>query len=136
MSSPVDARNRSRDREVGGRTAKQRRLPATRLLPYPLVREATDVVGFAGMLKFEGFLSQLLALLETDQERARVLLRRYMPPLVLTPLESGAFKVTGGFDLEATLEPEDSPVRASNSRRDPYSNYRNGGMWVPAEAVV
>jgi site-specific DNA recombinase len=66
----------------------------------------------------EGFLSQLMALLETDQDRARVLLKRYMPPLVVTPLDGGVFKVTGGFDLEATLEPEDLPVRASSSRRD------------------
>ncbi len=66
----------------------------------------------------EGFLAQLLALLETDQDRARGLLKRYMPPLVLTPLDGGGFKISGGFDLEATLEPDDVPVRASRSRRD------------------
>jgi hypothetical protein len=36
-----------------------------------------------------------------------------MPHLVVTPLADGGFKVTGGFDLEATLEPETAPVRAS-----------------------
>lgn len=75
-----------------------------RVLPHPKV--------------IEGFLSQLLTLLETDQDRARALLQRYMPHLIVTPLPDGGFKVTGGFDLEATLEPETAPVRASTSRRD------------------
>ncbi|HZL17551.1 MAG TPA: hypothetical protein VFG23_07390, partial [Polyangia bacterium] len=75
-----------------------------RVLPHPKV--------------IEGFLSELLALLESDQDRARALLKRFMPPLVLMPLEGGAFKITGGFDLDATLETEDLRVRASSSRRD------------------
>jgi hypothetical protein len=87
-----------------------------RVLPHPKV--------------IEGFLAQLLSLLETDQDHARGVLKRYMPPLVLTPLDGGSRKISGGFDLEATLEPDDIPVRASTSRRDrlpPLSDT----FWLP-----
>jgi hypothetical protein len=39
-----------------------------------------------------------LAVLEADQDGARVLLARHLPPLVLTP-EGSTYRITGGFDL-------------------------------------
>ncbi|HXI55046.1 MAG TPA: hypothetical protein VNO55_03245, partial [Polyangia bacterium] len=45
-----------------------------------------------------GYLRNLLASLEADQAKARELLVRYMPPLLMTP-EGRAYKITGGFDL-------------------------------------
>jgi hypothetical protein len=69
-------------------------------------------------------LKNLLELLEADEPRARDLLRRFMPPVVLTPKSDGGFSVTGGFDLEATLDDGSSRgseplLLASNSGRDP-----------------
>ncbi len=67
------------------------------------------------------FLDNLLAVLEKDEALARALLKRLMPAVVLTPVDGGGFKLTGGFDLGATLDPDGQPpefLRASSSRRD------------------
>jgi hypothetical protein len=45
----------------------------------------------------------LLELLETDVEKAHVLLVRHMPPLVLTP-EGRSYRLTGGFNLSLFLD--------------------------------
>ena len=71
----------------------------------------------------QSFLQNLLHLLDADEARARALLRRFMPEVILVPLPAGGFKVTGGFDLEATVDTEKSRpladlLRASRSRRD------------------
>ena len=50
--------------------------------------------------------------------------------------------MTGGFNLLVCLDEEHSgaatPTESLIMRvgGTPYSNYRNGGMWVPVEAVI
>jgi hypothetical protein len=58
----------------------------------------------------QSFLRNLVQLLEADEERARALLRRFMPAVVLMPLPGGGFKITGGFDQEATVGTETPPA--------------------------
>ena len=48
-------------------------------------------------------LSDLSKLLELDPERARAILKRLMPPVVLTPTRGG-WKLSGGLDWEALLD--------------------------------
>ena len=73
-----------------------RRDQQPKVLPHPKV--------------IENLLSNLLGLLERDPDRARTILERFMPPVVLTPHEGDGWKISGGFDLEATLD-EESAVR-------------------------
>jgi site-specific DNA recombinase len=54
----------------------------------------------------ESYLGRLLEVLDTDKAKARELLGRHMPPLVLTPVGRG-YRVTGGFNLSVCLD--DSP---------------------------
>jgi hypothetical protein len=61
----------------------------------------------------ESFLGKLFDVLEVDQERGRALLRQFMPPLIITPQGDGTFRLSGGFDVEATFE-----VCDPKSRRD------------------
>jgi hypothetical protein len=68
---------------------------APRVLPHPKV--------------IEGILTNLIHLLDADPGRARAILKRFMPPVVLMP-EGDGWRLTGGFDLEATLD-EKSAVR-------------------------
>ena len=73
----------------------------------------------------EAFIADLLRNLEVDQNRARAILQRCMPALLLTPIGDGKFRITGGFDLDATLQPEVSgpssrqglPNRSENKLR-------------------
>jgi hypothetical protein len=58
----------------------------------------------------ENLLWNLLGLLERDPDRARTILKRFMPPVVLTPHDGDGWKISGGFDLDATLV-EGSAVR-------------------------
>ncbi len=51
----------------------------------------------------ESYVSRLLELLEADPGRARELLARHMPPLVLTP-EGRSYRMTGGFNLSVALD--------------------------------
>ena len=92
----------------------------------------------------ESYLGRLVDALDRDKARARELLARHMPPLVLTP-DGRAYRVTGGFNLALCLDDDD------HHHRDPatkpaeslivqvggtgYSNYRNG-IWVSVEAVI
>jgi site-specific DNA recombinase len=63
----------------------------------------------------EKYLRNLLGLLETDKDAARALLKRHMPPLVLTP-EGPTFRIKGGFDLSICLqEAAEAPGGASAS---------------------
>ena len=73
-----------------------RRDQQPKVLPHPKV--------------IENLLSNLLSLLARDPDRARTILKRFMPPVILTPHEGDGWKISGGFDLEATLD-EGSAVR-------------------------
>ncbi|HEY0714352.1 MAG TPA: hypothetical protein VGF45_16840 [Polyangia bacterium] len=61
-----------------------------RVLPHPKV--------------IESFLANMLQILESDEQRARSMLKRFMPPLIITPQADGTHRLTGGLDLEATFE--------------------------------
>jgi hypothetical protein len=39
-----------------------------------------------------------------DPDRARTILKGFIPPVVLTPHERDGWEISGGFDLEATLD--------------------------------
>jgi hypothetical protein len=69
-----------------------RRDQQPKVLPHPKV--------------IENLLSNLLGLLERDPDRARTILKRFMPPVILTPHDGDGWKIGGGFDLEATLDEE------------------------------
>jgi hypothetical protein len=73
-----------------------RRDQQPKVLPHPKV--------------IENLLSNLLGLLERDPDRARIILKHLMPPVVLTAHKGDGWKIGGGFDLEATLD-EESAVR-------------------------
>ena len=73
-----------------------RRDQQPKVLPHPKV--------------IENLLSNLFGLLERDPDRARTILKRFMPPVVLAPHGGDGWKISGGFDLEATLD-EQSAVR-------------------------
>jgi len=76
--------------------AKARRAAASRddrpkVLPHPRV--------------IETYLRRLLDALDRYKARARELLARHMPPLVLTP-DGRSYRVTGGFNLSVCLDDE------------------------------
>ena len=73
-----------------------RRDQQPKVLPHPKV--------------IENLLSNLLSLLARDPDRARTILKRFMPPVVLTPHDGDGWQISGGFDLEATLD-QGSAVR-------------------------
>jgi len=50
----------------------------------------------------EGYLRNLVAVLEPDTARSREILMKHMPPLIMTP-EPKAYRITGAFDLIASL---------------------------------
>jgi hypothetical protein len=51
----------------------------------------------------QSYVSRLLELLEAEPARARDLLARHMPALVLTP-EGRSYRMTGGFNLSVGLD--------------------------------
>jgi hypothetical protein len=80
--------------------AKARRTAASRderpkVLPHPKV--------------IESYLGRLLDALDRDKARARDLLARHMPPLVLTP-DGRSYRVTGGFNLALCLDDDANPA--------------------------
>ena len=58
-------------------------------------------------------LEQLFEVTDGNQEGGRAMLKKFMPPLILTPERRGKWKMTGGFDIEAVFE-----VCDTRSRRD------------------
>jgi site-specific DNA recombinase len=60
-----------------------------KILPHPQV--------------IQSYVTRLLELLEAEPARARDLLTRHMPPLVLTP-EGRSYRMTGGFNLSVGLD--------------------------------
>jgi len=88
-----------------------------------------------------GYVANLLSALETDKVRARALLARHMPPLVLTA-DGDTYRVTGGFNLSVLLDDEIAAAAAVSESMisavggTGYPDYRNGGMWVPVEATI
>ncbi len=121
-----------REEEVALAGAKARLAAATadtrpKILPHPRV--------------IESYVSRLLELLEADPGRARELLARHMPPMVLTP-EGRSYRMTGGFNLSVALDEatEDGAAGGPESMigrvgGTPYSNYRNG-ISMPVEATI
>lgn len=65
------------------------RVRRSKVLPHPKV--------------IRSYIENLLAVLETDKVRARELLARHMPPLVLTP-DADSYRVSGGFNLSVLLD--------------------------------
>ena len=59
----------------------------------------------------ESYLGRLLDALDRDKPRARELLGRHMPPLVLTP-DGRSYRVTGGFNLSVCLDDQHSEASA------------------------
>jgi hypothetical protein len=53
----------------------------------------------------KSYLENLLQVLEGDRARARELLGRHMPPIVLTAERNG-YRVTGGFNLSLLMQEE------------------------------
>jgi hypothetical protein len=85
--------------ELQGELAAVQRDAKPRVIPHPtLVRKV---------------LEQLFEMANRNQDSGRALLRRFMPPSILTPQKDGKWKMTGGFDIEAVFE-----VCDTNSRRD------------------
>jgi site-specific DNA recombinase len=65
----------------------------------------------------EGYIRNLLTVLEGDPAQAREILARHIQPLVLTPTEVG-YQITGAFDLATVIRGADSGVSENGSRRD------------------
>jgi site-specific DNA recombinase len=65
----------------------------------------------------EGYIRNLLTVLEGDPAQAREILTRHIQPLVLTPTEDG-YQITGAFDLATVIQGADSGVSDNGSRRD------------------
>jgi hypothetical protein len=83
-----------REEEMALAAAKARLAAAAadtrpKILPHPRV--------------IQSYVTRLLELLEADPARARELLARHMPPLVLTP-EGRSYRMTGGFNLSVALD--------------------------------
>jgi hypothetical protein len=57
---------------------------------------------------------ELAACMEQDPAEARTMLR-FMPSIFIKPEPDGRLRVSGGFDIDALVEPE---VRGYASRRD------------------
>lgn len=65
----------------------------------------------------EGYIRNLLTVLEGDPAQAREILARHIQPLVLTPTHDG-YQVTGAFDLATVIQNADGGVSENGSRRD------------------
>jgi hypothetical protein len=65
----------------------------------------------------EGYIRNLLTVLEGDPAQAREILARHIQPLVLTPTDDG-YQVTGAFDLATVVRAADCGVSDNGSRRD------------------
>jgi hypothetical protein len=82
--------------------------------------------------------SYVSRLLEADPARARELLARHMPPLVLAP-EGRSYRMTGGFNLSvpldngATGEPEAMISRVGGT---PYPTNRRPPMWLEIRVLI
>ena len=65
----------------------------------------------------EGYIRNLLTLLEGDPEQGREILARHIQPFVLTPTDDG-YQITGAFDLATVIRSADRGVSENGSRRD------------------
>lgn len=84
----------ARSRPTLGAALRARLVQATR-------EERPKIIPHSSVIR--AYIDNLLALLGTDKEKARELLRRHMPPLVLTP-EAAGYRITGGFNLSLLLD--------------------------------
>jgi hypothetical protein len=104
-----------------------------RIIPHPRI--------------IEGYLRNLLAFLDSDVDRAREILARHMPPLVLTP-DGRTYRVTGGFHLNAVIDddpPEPGPGGSGTVGRPPEVRGNQSRLsrllqlpqtWLPVETVI
>jgi site-specific DNA recombinase len=91
-------------------SAAERRKVLPNVLPHPKI--------------IEGYLRNLLTLLDADPVQGREILARYIQPLVLTPTEDGGYKITGAFNVAALIAAEDGARPSDNeSRRDPLRDF-------------
>jgi hypothetical protein len=124
------------------RLASAARESRPKVLPHPrLIQRCID---------------QLLDFLAVDPEKARAVLVRHMPPLILTP-ERQTYRITGGFNLSLFLDDQPgviapaTPTAPPSPAADPasvagsmtsrvggtgYSTYHRPPVWVGVEAVV
>jgi site-specific DNA recombinase len=51
----------------------------------------------------EGYLRNVLAVLEGDRERARQILARHIEPVIITPMDDGRWKLTGALNLSTVI---------------------------------
>jgi site-specific DNA recombinase len=84
------------------KTAERARVrPAT--IPHPKI--------------IEGYIRNVLTIVEGDPARGREILARHIQPLVLTPTDDG-YGITGAFDLTTAIHAADNGVSENGSRRD------------------
>ena len=80
-------------------------------------RPRTQPVAIPHPKIIEGYIRNLLTVLEGDPVQAREILARHIQPLVLTPTEVG-YQITGAFDLATVIRGADGGVSDNGSRRD------------------
>lgn len=70
----------------------------------------------------EGYIRNLLTIIDGDPVRGREILARHIQPLVLTPAPDGVYQITGAFDLATAIRGDDhgetAGVSDNGSRRD------------------
>jgi site-specific DNA recombinase len=86
-----------------------------RIIPHPRV--------------IEGYIANLLAVLEKDPTRGRETLAKHMPPLVMTP-DARGYRATGGFNLSVWIDDDPaggppSPTGLTTVREKSSSPSRN-----------
>ena len=101
------------------RLASAKAYTRPKILPHPRV--------------IESYVSRLLELLEAEPARARDLLARHMPPLVLTP-EGRSYRMTGGFNLSVGLD--EGPDAADSGAPESMISRVGGTGIEPATRAV
>jgi hypothetical protein len=99
--------------------AVQRAMVPANVLPHPRI--------------IEGYLRNVLTLIEGDPIEGREILGRHIQPLVLTPRPDGGYDITGAFNVGAVVAAEGGArVTDNESRRDTLralSGHRTGRAW-------
>jgi hypothetical protein len=101
--------------------AVQRAMVPANVLPHPRI--------------IEGYLRNLLTLIEGDPVEGREILARHIQPLVLTPRADGGYDITGAFNVGAAIAAEsEARVTDNESRRDGLWSFPH--TWMPIALLV